>query len=114
MSAKTLVLFVLVLLLALAAPASMAGDVEAGKAKAAICMGCHGPQGMGANQTDTQPAYPQIAGQREAYLTESMKAYKTGKRKELQYPERKLMRSIAQGLSDKEIQNLAAYYASLR
>lgn len=108
MSAKTLVLFVLVLLIASMAPMAWAGDVDAGKIKAIICMGCHGPEGLGADPVGSQPAFPLIAGQREAYLIQSVHEYKSGKRENV------LMTPIAKGLSDEDIENLAAYYASLR
>ncbi len=108
MTVKTRAFFVLVLLLVAAAPMSHAGDVEAGKAKSIICSGCHGPDGMGADPTETQPVFPMIAGQREAYAIQAITEYKTGKRKDA------LMTPVSKGLSEEDIANLAAYYATLR
>ncbi len=100
------------LLLGLAAsvflvPSSFAGgDAEAGKAKAAVCAACHGPAGISAI-----PFYPNLAGQKEAYLLSSLKAYKAGQRKGGQAP---VMQGQAMALSDADMANLAAYYASLK
>lgn len=89
-----------------AAPAaSMAADVEAGKAKAGVCAACHGQNGI-----SQVPVYPNLAGQKEQYLVASLKAYKAGQRKGGQAP---VMQGQATGLSDDDIANLAAYYASL-
>ena len=71
--------------------------------KAAMCIGCHGIPGY-------RVAYPQvyqvplIAGQNAKYLQAALKAYQSGERK---HP---TMRSIAAGLSDGDITELAAYY----
>ena len=56
---------------------ALAGDAAAGKAKAASCGGCHGVQGISA-----VPTYPNLAGQKEAYLVKQMKAFKDGTRKD--------------------------------
>jgi cytochrome c553 len=53
------------------------------------------------------PNYPNLAGQKEQYLAESLKAYRDGTRKNM------IMAPMAAGLSDDDIKNLAAYYASL-
>ncbi|AMQ89407.1 MULTISPECIES: c-type cytochrome [Marinobacter] len=89
-----------------AAPfAAVAGDAAAGKAKAAVCAACHGQNGI-----SQIPMYPNLAGQKEQYLVASMKAYKNGQRQGGQAP---VMQAQATGLSDEDIANLAAYYASL-
>ncbi|BEH16265.1 MULTISPECIES: c-type cytochrome [Marinobacter] len=89
-----------------AAPfAAVAGDAAAGKAKAAVCAACHGQNGI-----SQIPMYPNLAGQKEQYLVASMKAYKNGQRQGGQAP---VMQGQATGLSDEDIANLAAYYASL-
>tara|TARA_R100000322_G_scaffold70868_3_gene44546 strand:- start:140 stop:475 length:336 start_codon:yes stop_codon:yes gene_type:complete len=85
--------------------AVVAGDAEAGKAKAAVCAACHGQNGI-----SQIPMYPNLAGQKEQYLVASMKAYKNGQRQGGQAP---VMQGQATGLSDEDIANLAAYYASL-
>ena len=80
----------------------LAGDVEAGKAKSATCAGCHGPQGISNN-----PLWPNLAGQKEAYLVKQMKAFRDGTRQD------PMMSPMAKPLSDADIENLAAYYSSL-
>lgn len=80
-----------------------AGDAAAGKAKAGACAGCHGPNGIATN-----PMYPNLAGQQAGYLAKSMKDYKTGARKD------SMMQSFVATLSDADIDNIAAYYNSLK
>lgn len=82
---------------------SQAADVEAGKAKAATCVACHGPDGISIN-----PMWPNLAGQQDQYLIKQMKAFRDGERKD------PVMAPMAAGLSDADIENLAAYYASLK
>ncbi|MGB5398485.1 MAG: cytochrome c [Gammaproteobacteria bacterium] len=91
------------LALAAAANVANAGDAAAGKAKAATCAGCHGAAGISA-----VPIYPNLAGQKEAYLVAQMKAFKDGTRANA------IMAPMAKPLSDADIANLAAYYASLK
>ncbi|MDN3652974.1 cytochrome c [Thalassotalea ponticola] len=85
----------------LSAPA-MAADVEAGKAKSAVCAACHGAEGISA-----VPMYPNLAGQKEAYIAKQLKDFKAGNRKD------PVMAPMAMPLTDEDIANLAAYYASL-
>ena len=85
--------------------ANAAGDAEAGKAKAAVCAACHGQNGMA-----QIPGYPHLAGQNEAYLISSLKAYKANQRSGGQAA---VMQGQAAALSDEDIANLAAYFASL-
>ncbi len=94
---------VLGMALVLAGTNAFAGDAAAGKAKAAACAGCHGANGVSA-----APNFPNLAGQKEAYLAKSLKAFKTGERKE------PTMTAMAAPLSDADIDNLAAYFASLK
>jgi len=82
------------------------GDVAAGKAKAGVCAGCHGPAGV-----SFAPTYPNLAGQKEAYLVSSLKAYKAGQRTGGMAP---VMAGQAAALSEADINNLAAYFASLK
>ena len=93
--------FTIVLALSAAAPLSMAGDAAAGKAKSASCTGCHGASGVSA-----VPTYPNLAGQKEAYLVKAIKDYKTGARADA------TMKAMVGGLSDADIANLAAFYSS--
>lgn len=86
-------------------PASAAGDVEAGKQKAYTCTGCHGIPGY----NNVYPTYkvPKIGGQNYGYLVSALQAYKNGARRHA------TMELQAQALSDQDIEDVAAYFASL-
>ncbi len=79
-----------------------AADAEAGKAKAATCAACHGGNGISAI-----PLYPNLAGQKAPYLEKQMKAFRDGGRAD------PVMAPMAKALSDEDIANLSAYFASL-
>ncbi|MDN4502193.1 cytochrome c [Alteromonadaceae bacterium BrNp21-10] len=81
----------------------MAADIDAGKAKSASCMACHGASGL-----SMIPMYPHLAGQQEQYLKKQLKDFRDGNRKD------PVMGAMAKALSDTDIENLAAYYASLK
>lgn len=89
--------------LAVASQVAVAGDAAAGKAKSATCAGCHGANGISA-----VPTYPNLHGQKEAYLVKQLKAFKDGSRKD------PTMGAMAKPLSDADMANLAAYYSSLK
>jgi cytochrome c553 len=95
----------LTLACSLLAVAVNAGDAAAGKAKSSLCVACHTESGISAI-----PIYPNLAGQKEAYLVSSMKAYKSKERKG---GNAAIMWTIAGPLSDEDINDLAAYYSSL-
>jgi cytochrome c553 len=84
------------------------GMAEDGKAKAALCSGCHGLNGEGKTMPDGEPAIPLIAGQIPGYFVKSMYDYKTDKRVD------PVMNAITKGLTDVDVANLAAYYAVLK
>lgn len=107
MSKRAVIFSAAAIAMSMVAVHAMAGDVEAGKAKAPICFGCHGVNGEGRDPTGDLPVYPAIRGQREAYFIQSVKEYKKGVRKN------EVMGAIAKGLQDEEIADLAAYYATL-
>lgn len=89
--------------LLLSASVSMAGgDAAAGKTKSATCVACHGAAGISAN-----PMWPNLAGQKDAYLAKQMKAFRDGTRKD------PVMSPMAKPLSDADIANLAAYFSGL-
>jgi cytochrome c553 len=85
--------------------AADAGDPAEGKRKTTMCIGCHG---IGGYKTVFPEVYhvPKLGGQHAAYLVKALQEYKAGNRT---HP---TMRAIAAGLSDKDMADLAAYYAS--
>ena len=86
-----------------AAPKAPAGDITAGKALAdRECKGCHGAEGK-----SIAPAIPHLAAQRERYLFTAIQEYKQAKRVHA------ALRDIAAHMSDADMRNVAAYYASL-
>lgn len=92
---------VLLSALCLSANAFAEGSAEAGQAKAATCVACHGVDGNSVN-----PEWPTIAGQHSEYITKQLNAFKSGAR---QNP---LMSPMAAALSDADIDDLAAYFSS--
>ncbi len=85
--------------------AQAAGDVEAGKIKATTCTGCHGIPGY----KNVYPTFhvPKIGGQNREYLVLALHAYRNGERNH------QTMKWQAESLSDKDIEDVAAYFASL-
>lgn len=79
-----------------------AADIQAGKASAGVCGGCHGANGEG------KAPNPPLAGMSEERFVQAIKDYKSGKRPHA------AMKAFAAKLDDKETANLAAYYASLK
>jgi cytochrome c553 len=83
--------------------ATAAGDAAVGKEKAQQCAVCHGIDGVAA-----VPDAPNIGGESDIYLTRQLEAFRSGERRHEQ------MSIIAEGLSDEDIADLVAWYASLR
>jgi cytochrome c553 len=81
------------------------GDVAAGQKKAEMCIGCHGIPGY-QNSFPEIHKVPMISGQSGAYIVSALNAYKKGDRK---HP---TMRGIAGSLTEQDMADLAAYYAS--
>lgn len=82
-----------------------AADVDQGRTLAqTTCVACHGQDG----NTPAAPGYPKLAGQYSDYLAKAMRDYQTGARKN------PIMGAIAQPLSKTDIENVSAYFASLR
>ena len=77
------------------------GDPEAGKEKAKVCEACHGLDGK-----SVEPSYPNLAGQYESYLIKALSDYRSGARSDA------IMKSFAANLSNQDIEDLAAWYAS--
>jgi cytochrome c553 len=86
-----------------ASPPLLAADAAAGKAKAQACATCHGPMGI-----SNMPDAPHLAGQPEIYLAAQLKAYRSGERKH------EVMAVMAKPLSDDDIANLEAWFASIK
>jgi cytochrome c553 len=100
---KLLPIAVIAAFVALSVSAVHAADKAKGKAKAAaVCNVCHGNDGL-----STQPNAPHLAGQPEIYLAEQLKNYRSGKRAH------EVMAVLAKPLTDEDIDNLAAWYASI-
>jgi cytochrome c553 len=100
---KTLLNLTTAVLFSSIASVSFAGDAAAGKAKSMTCAGCHGATGISNN-----PMWPNLAGQKQAYLASSLQMYRDGRRKNA------MMSAMAKNLTDADIANLAAYYSSLK
>jgi cytochrome c553 len=67
------------------------------------CIACHGNDGVG-----IMPEYPNLAGQHEDYLANSLRSYKSGVRKNA------IMSGMAAPLTEQDIRALAKYYAAQR
>lgn len=74
---------------------------QAGKDKAAMCLGCHGNAGEGNGQ------FPRLAGQQPGYLVLQLQNFKSGARKN------GMMQAISANLNDDDMKALAAYFGSL-
>jgi cytochrome c553 len=83
----------------------LTGDVQAGARKVSMCMGCHAVPGARASFPEVHRV-PMISGQTKAYLVAALTAYRQGDRR---HP---TMRGVARGLTDQDIADIAAYYAS--
>jgi cytochrome c553 len=81
--------------------AQAAGDAAAGKGKSNVCVACHGADG-----NSTNPQWPKLAGQVPDYIVTQLQNFKQGKR------HNPLMAPIAQGLSEQDMLDLAAYFSS--
>lgn len=88
----------------LAASGAQAGDAAAGrKLVSGQCMTCHGMDGIA-----QIPIAPHLAGENEIYLITQLKAFRSGKR------EHEIMSVVAAGLSDADMDNVAAWYAAVK
>jgi cytochrome c553 len=82
--------------------AAHAADLAAGKAKAEICAGCHGENGI-----STTENIPSLAGQQDQFIQWQLVYFRAGSRKN------EAMQPIVEQLSNDDIRNLGAYFASL-
>ena len=101
MTAKLVATLSLVAVLGWSAPTLAAGSKEAGQAKSATCMACHGPDGNSPN-----PEWPNLAGQHAGYIEQQLRKFRAGERQNV------LMSPMAMILSDEDIADLAAYFSS--
>lgn len=83
--------------------AAAAGDAAAAMAKVGTCVACHGADGIG-----KAPQYPNLQGQKAAYLEKQLRAFRSGERKDSN------MNALARPLSDADIVNLSAYFEQVR
>jgi len=81
--------------------AAPAADIEAGKAKSAVCAACHGADGNSSN-----PIWPSLAGQHASYLYKQLTDFKQGRRNN------PTMTGMVATLTDEDMKNLAAYFES--
>lgn len=81
--------------------ASASGNAEAGAAKSAACLACHGVNG-----NSTNPEWPNLAGQNAAYVSEQLRLFRDGKRVNV------LMSPMASTLTDEDIADIGAYFAA--
>jgi cytochrome c553 len=100
-SRKKTALFAGLLLLLLPLSGQADGNPERGMEKAKACEACHGSNGK-----SIEPTYPNLAGQYESYLIKALSDYRSGARTDA------IMKSFAVNLSNQDIEDLAAWYAS--
>lgn len=100
MSAKLVAALSLVAILGCSAPA-FAGSAEAGQAKSALCLACHGADG-----NSPSPEWPNLAGQHASYMERQIQAFKSGDR------QNDLMSPMAMILSDEDAADIAAFYST--
>ncbi len=90
-----------------AADPATVGDAKAAVNKVSMCIGCHGIEGYKASFPEVYHV-PKIAGQNAQYIVAALKEYASGARS---FPS---MEAIAKSLSEQDMADLAAYYASLK
>jgi len=78
-----------------------AGNAGAGKTKSAVCHACHGTTGK-----SVQPIYPNLGGQHQDYLSKTLYDFRDGTRQNA------IMNGFAANLSDADIEDISAWYAS--
>jgi cytochrome c553 len=82
------------------------GDAQAGAQKATVCLSCHGADGV-----SVAPTFPRLAGQREDYLYHRLYSFRHANPKDPYYSVSP-MTAMAATLSDTDMRDLAAYFAS--
>ena len=98
--------FLLSILLPLYGGSALAnGDIAAGKSKVATCAACHGQDGNG---VEALPQQPKLAGQHAEYAAKQLRDYQSKSR------ENAIMAPMIASLSEEDINDISAYYASLK
>ncbi len=102
---KKVVLTAVSLVSFMVAGSALAGDAAAGKAAytGKGCASCHGSAGISA-----VPTYPNLAGQKEQYVVKQLKDFKSGVRKD------PTMNAMVAAINDADIDNIAAFLATLK
>ncbi len=77
------------------------GNATEGKNKSTVCHACHGATGK-----SVLPIYPNLGGQQQDYLSKSLHSFRDGSRTNV------FMNGFAASLSDQDIEDIAAWYAS--
>ncbi len=95
-------LLLLVCLSLITSPLLAKSDIAAGEQKSIVCAACHGAKGI-----STNPIWPNLAGQHASYLVKQLKDFKSGKKR---YDPS--MAGMVANLSEKDMQDIAAFYAS--
>ncbi|SUZ60356.1 uncharacterized protein METZ01_LOCUS13210 [marine metagenome] len=98
---KKTVILMSIIFAAFSSVSFASGDAEAGQAKAAVCMGCHGADG-----NSLMAMYPKIAGQGEGYLIKQLQDFKSGARPSA------MMAGFVGALSEDDMSDLAAHFSS--
>ena len=91
------------LILAITSMPIYASDINKGKEKSAICAGCHGTNGIGLSQE-----FPNLAGQKQAYILKQLKAFKSGVRKD------PTMTAMVAVLTNNDMKDLATYFSGIK
>jgi cytochrome c553 len=92
----------IVLAVSACSPLAHAADIAAGKAKAEMCVGCHGDNGISRTEN-----IPSLAGQLDQFIQWQLVYFRAGTRKSEQ------MQPIVEQLNNDDIRNLGAYFAQL-
>jgi cytochrome c553 len=100
---STMTLLGLAILMAWSRVAGAADEQAGKKLSDGSCGACHGQNGIG-----IIPLYPNLAGQKREYLAAQLRAFRDGSRKNA------IMSPMAVHLSDADIEDVAAYLASLK
>jgi cytochrome c553 len=98
---KKIIFSLLLTMGAVNAASAVEGNVDAGKTKAAMCAACHGETGL-----NPSPTYPDLAGQKDAYIAKQLADFKSGARTDM------MMAPMAANLSEQDMADLAAYFSA--